>query len=229
MDADLRVNALLSFPHACDHGLRTPPAALSSPPRATARRLPRSICSGALPPKRRTRICSGSFSPAADGRNSGPDSAGRCTPRRSCPQLRALGYPDSPHTRQQLLELVQDALAGKPPVWFILDDVHLLSGGEAAELVSFLAERLPPQAHLILLSRNQIFSEAQKLRLGSRLLELGAADLRLTQEELLQYAGRCGLPLPERGGAGAPVRQRGLDRHDLSHVPRLRADGRMAL
>lgn len=44
-------------------------------------------------------------------------------------QLRALGYPDSPHTRQQLLELVQDALAGKPPVWFILDDVHLLSGG----------------------------------------------------------------------------------------------------
>ena len=29
-------------------------------------------------------------------------------------------------------------------------------------------------------------------------MELGAADLRLTQEELLQYAGRCGLPLPER-------------------------------
>lgn len=128
--------------------------------------------------------------------------AGLCRALHTAPQLsaqlRALGYPDSPHTRQQLLELVQDALAGKPPVWFILDDVHLLSGGEAAELVSFLAERLPPQAHLILLSRNQIFSEAQKLRLGSRLLELGAADLRLTQEELLQYAGRCGLPLPER-------------------------------
>ena len=128
--------------------------------------------------------------------------AGLCRALHTAPQLsaqlRALGYPDSPHTRQQLLELVQDALAGKPPVWFILDDVHLLSGGEAAELVSFLAERLPPQAHLILLSRNQIFSEVQKLRLGSRLLELGAADLRLTQEELLQYAGRCGLPLPER-------------------------------
>ena len=112
--------------------------------------------------------------------------AGLCRALHTAPQLsaqlRALGYPDSPHTRQQLLELVQDAL----------------SGGEAAELVSFLAERLPPQAHLILLSRNQIFSEAQKLRLGSRLLELGAADLRLTQEELLQYAGRCGLPLPER-------------------------------
>ena len=128
--------------------------------------------------------------------------AGLCRALYPAPQLSAqllaLGYPDSPHTRQQLLELVQDALTGKPPVWFILDDVHLLSGGEAAELVSFLAERLPPQVHLLLLSRNQIFSEAQKLRLGSRLLELGAAELRLTREELSEYAGLCGLPLPER-------------------------------
>ncbi len=128
--------------------------------------------------------------------------AGLCRALQTVPQLSAqllaLGYPDSPHTRQQLLELVQDALAGKPPVWFILDDVHLLSGGEAAELVSFLAERLPPQAHLLLLSRNQIFSPAQKLRLGSRLLELGAAELRLTREELSQYAELCGVPLPER-------------------------------
>ena len=50
--------------------------------------------------------------------------AGLCRTLRVVPQLSAqllaLGYPDSPHTRQQLLELVQDALAGKPPVWFIL-------------------------------------------------------------------------------------------------------------
>ena len=120
------------------------------------------------------------------------------TAPRLAAQLLALGYPDSPHTRQQLLELVQDALPEQIPVWFILDDVHLLSGGEAAELVSFLAERLPPQVHLLLLSRNQIFSPAQKLRLGSRLLELGAAELRLTREELTQYAELCGLPLPEK-------------------------------
>lgn len=86
--------------------------------------------------------------------------AGLCRALHTAPQLSAqllaLGYPDSPHTRQQL------------------------------------------QVHLLLLSRNQIFSEAQKLRLGSRLLELSAADLRLTQEELAQYAGLCGLPLPER-------------------------------
>ena len=48
--------------------------------------------------------------------------AGLCRALHTAPQLsaqlRALGYPDSPHTRQQLLELVQDALAGKPlPVY----------------------------------------------------------------------------------------------------------------
>lgn len=47
-------------------------------------------------------------------------------------------------------------------------------------------------------SRAPDLFRAQKLRLGSRLLELSAADLRLTQEELAQYAGLCGLPLPER-------------------------------
>ena len=114
-------------------------------------------------------------------------------------QLQALGFPADPHTMRLLHELLQDALAGHPdPVFFILDDVHLLQSVDLPGIVSFLAERLPPQVHIVLLSRNQIFSEAQKLRLGSRLLELGAADLRLTQEELLQYAGRCGLPLPER-------------------------------
>ena len=114
-------------------------------------------------------------------------------------QLQALGFPADPHTMRLLHELLQDALAGHPdPVFFILDDVHLLQSVDLPGIVSFLAERLPAQIHIVLLSRNQIFSEAQKLRLGSRLLELSAADLRLTQEELAQYAGLCGLPLPER-------------------------------
>ena len=58
--------------------------------------------------------------------------AGLCRALHTAPQLSAqllaLGYPDSPHTRQQLLELVQDALPAQSPVWFILDDVHLLQG-----------------------------------------------------------------------------------------------------
>ena len=46
--------------------------------------------------------------------------AGLCRALHTAPQLSAqllaLGYPDSPHTRQQLLELVQDALPAQSPV-----------------------------------------------------------------------------------------------------------------
>ena len=126
---------------------------------------------------------------------------GFCRTLRSAPrlsaQLLALGCPDTPHDAELLLELLQDALAADPgPVFFIFDDVHLLQDGGAPAAFSFLAGRLPPQVHLLLLSRNQIFSEAQRLRLGSRLLEIGAADLRLSRDELTQYANLCGLPLP---------------------------------
>ena len=150
--------------------------------------------------------------------------AGLCRALHTAPQLSAqllaLGYPDSPHTRQQLLELVQDALPAQSPVWFILDDVHLLQGGEAAELVPFLAERLPLQVHLLLLSRNQIFSEAQKLRLGRSAADAGGTCA--VCRTLRSAASRAGV-------AGASVRQRGLDRHGLSDLPRLCPNRHMAL
>ena len=113
-------------------------------------------------------------------------------------QLRALGYPEGPHARFLLCELLQDALAAfDSPVYFILDDVYLLQSGDLPALLSFLAERLPPCVHMILVSRNHIFSESARLRLGSGLLEIAADDLRLTQPELELYAARCGLPLPQ--------------------------------
>lgn len=87
-------------------------------------------------------------------------------------------------------------LAGHPdPVFFILDDVHLLQSVDLPGIVSFLAERLPPQVHIVLLSRNQIFSAAAQLRLGSGLLTIGAADLRLRPEEICRYAACCRLPM----------------------------------
>ena len=111
-------------------------------------------------------------------------------------QLQALGFPADPHTMRLLHELLQDALAGHPdPVFFILDDVHLLQSVDLPGIVSFLAERLPPQVHIVLLSRNQIFSAAAQLRLGSGLLTIGAADFRLRPEEICRYAACCRLPM----------------------------------
>lgn len=52
--------------------------------------------------------------------------------------------------------------------------MHLLQSVDLPGIVSFLAERLPAQVHIVLLSRNQIFSAAAQLRLGSGLLTIGA-------------------------------------------------------
>lgn len=135
---------------------------------------------------------------AADSRQDFWD--GFCRALRSRPvlagQLQALGFPADPHTMRLLHELLQDALAGHPdPVFFILDDVHLLQSVDLPAIVSFLAERLPPQTHIVLLSRNEIFSAAAQLRLGSGLLSIGAADLRLQPEEIVRYAACCRLPM----------------------------------
>lgn len=135
---------------------------------------------------------------AADSRQDFWD--GFCRALRSRPvlagQLQALGFPADPHTMRLLHELLQDALAGHPdPVFFILDDVHLLQSVDLPGIVSFLAERLPAQVHIVLLSRNQIFSAAAQLRLGSGLLTIGAADLRLRPEEICRYAACCRLPM----------------------------------
>ena len=137
---------------------------------------------------------------AADSRQDFWD--GFCRALRSRPvlagQLQALGFPADPHTMRLLHELLQDALAAfDGPVYFILDDVYLLQSGDLPGVLSFLAERLPPGVHMILVSRNHIFSESARLRLGSGLLEIVADDLRLTQPELELYAARCGLSLPQ--------------------------------
>ena len=75
-------------------------------------------------------------------------------------QLQALGFPADPHTMRLLHELLQDALAGHPdPVFFILDDVHLLQSVDLPGIVSFLAERLPAANHALYAAVREILDE----------------------------------------------------------------------
>ena len=99
---------------------------------------------------------------AADSRQDFWD--GFCRALRSRPvlagQLQALGFPADPHTMRLLHELLQDALAGHPdPVFFILDDVHLLQSVDLPGIVSFLAERLPAANHALYAAVREILDE----------------------------------------------------------------------
>lgn len=112
-------------------------------------------------------------------------------------ELRALGFPKDKERIQLLAQLLEDALEETSrPVYYILDDLHFFPDPALPALLAQLAQALPDQLHLILLSRDRIFDEATQFHLGGRLLSIHASDLRLTREELLAYAQACGLPLP---------------------------------
>lgn len=113
-----------------------------------------------------------------------------------CAQMEELGMPAGTPSMGLMLELLSDALeGGRQEIFYIIDDLHFLTSPTLTELLVFLAPRLSARVHLVLLSRNSVFDQADRLHLGARLLELGAESLRLTREGIGEYARRSGLPL----------------------------------
>ncbi len=111
-------------------------------------------------------------------------------------QMTALGYPESRESALLFAELLEDALEedGRP-VFYILDDVHLFTSPTLPELLSLLSQRLPDRVRLVLLSRNRVFREADRFRLGGSLCHITMQDLHLTQDEILEYARACAIPM----------------------------------
>lgn len=75
-------------------------------------------------------------------------------------------------------------------VVLVLDDVHQLpAGGGALRLVESLCRQAPATLHLVLASRTPPPFQVGRLRAAGELLELSAADLVLTAEEIEQLVG----------------------------------------
>lgn len=131
---------------------------------------------------------------------------GFCRNLRSWPELKTemkeLGFPTAPQSREVMLELLCDALeAGKQEIFYILDDLHFLPNPDFTALLLFLGQRLPDGIHLVLLSRNMIFDQADRLRLGARLWEMNTDDLRLSETGIRAYARGSGLHLGQDAAA----------------------------
>lgn len=109
-------------------------------------------------------------------------------------QMKALGYPQDASAISMLAELLDDALSpGASQIYMVMEDLHILQQKPLTSLLLFLSRSLPDSVHIILLSRNQIFNEEERMRLGNMLGEITADDLRFSQQELAVYARRCGL------------------------------------
>ena len=88
-------------------------------------------------------------------------------------------------------------LAARPgPVLLVLDDYHVIEAPEIHQVLAFLVEHLPENAHLVLAGRADPPLPLARLRARGDLLEIRAADLRFTQEEATAYFGEsAGLTL----------------------------------
>ena len=69
----------------------------------------------------------------------------------------------------------------------VLDDYHLADGPAIAADVTFLLEHLPPHVHLVISTRADPVLPLARLRARGELVEVRAADLRFTFDEVAAY------------------------------------------
>ncbi len=130
---------------------------------------------------------------------------GLCAALRNYPslaeRLSALGFPDDPRKRALFIEMMRESAAllseDGAPVYFMIDDVYILKKGTLNDLIMLAAAQLPENMRMILVSRNAVFSDRERMQLGRRLYEITPADLRLSIEELYAYAGKCEIEIDE--------------------------------
>ena len=72
-------------------------------------------------------------------------------------------------------------------VTLVLDDYHLADGVDVATGMTFLVDHLPPQLRLVIGTRADPALPLSRLRARGELVEIRAADLRFTGEEVASY------------------------------------------
>jgi LuxR family maltose regulon positive regulatory protein len=89
---------------------------------------------------------------------------------------------------ESVLAGVLNELAGLPTgLDLVLDDYHLADGPAIASDMAFLIEHLPPQVHLVISTRADPALPLARMRARGELVEVRAADLRFTLDEVAAY------------------------------------------
>jgi LuxR family maltose regulon positive regulatory protein len=86
-----------------------------------------------------------------------------------------------------LATLLNDLDAVPNEIHLVLDDYHLVDGPELEAGMVFLLEHLPPHVHLVISSRADPALPLARLRARGELVEVRAAELRFTLDEVTDY------------------------------------------
>jgi len=77
----------------------------------------------------------------------------------------------------------------------VLDDYHLIDAKAVDDALAFLVERLPPQMHLVIATRQDPNLPLARLRARNQLTELRSTDLRFTTSEAAGFLHAMSLEL----------------------------------
>src|SRR5215210_2091518 len=101
--------------------------------------------------------------------------------------LAALRSPEPPRMEAVLGALINELADLPGEVGVVLDDYHVIDSESVHGVVSFLLERLPEGAHLVICGRVEPPLSLARLRARGQMTELHAADLRFTPEEAATF------------------------------------------
>lgn len=101
--------------------------------------------------------------------------------------LTMLHAPQPAPTAVVLTTLLNEITAMSQAFILVLDDYHLLDSQAVDEALIFLLEHLPPQMHLVIVTRENPPLPLARYRVQGQLTELRAADLRFTAEEAAAF------------------------------------------
>ena len=98
-----------------------------------------------------------------------------------------LHSPQLPPFETLLINLINDITRCTIEFALVLDDYHLIEESRIHDILAFLVEHLPPQIHLIISTRSDPPLSLSRLRSQNQVVEIRAADLCFTTEEIYQF------------------------------------------
>ncbi len=124
--------------------------------------------------------------------------------------LGALQSPQPPPTESILTALLNEIVAISDNFVLVLDDYHVIDAKPIDQALAFLLEHLPPQMHLVIVTREDPQLPLARLRARGQLTELRATDLRFTPTEAAEFLNQgMGLNLSTEDIARLSMRTEG--------------------
>lgn len=101
----------------------------------------------------------------------------------------AFQSPQPPRIETVLISLINDLAAVNGHIILVLDDYHTITAPEISAALDFFIERVPPNLHLVIASRENPRLSLSRLRARGQLAEIRAADLRFSTTETGEFFG----------------------------------------